>query len=160
MRLNHMPLIVFSGIVWLLVGFSLLIKGLNFLVLSAQFPVSGSFSLIEKVSPLAGGREQGSLVLIVLGLMIGFFKGRYVLSKTVGRVVSRIRSQAAPLKLSKVYSPGYIAVLLLMGLMGMAMKWLNVPQEVRGLIDVAIGSALINGALLYFRMARTFAPAA
>jgi len=38
-----------------------------------------------------------------------------------------------------------------MGL-GMGIRYFGVPVDVRGLIDVAVGSALINGAMLYFRV--------
>jgi hypothetical protein len=45
---------------------------------------------------------------------------------------------------------------MLMGIMillGLSMKWLGLPIEIRGTIDVAIGSALMNGGIAYFRTA-------
>jgi hypothetical protein len=41
--------------------------------------------------------------------------------------------------------------------LGLVFRFLPIPIDLRGLIDVAIGSALINGAMLYFRAARATA---
>jgi len=35
--------------------------------------------------------------------------------------------------------------------LGLIVKWAPVPYDVRGLVDVAIGSALTNGSAFYFR---------
>ena len=37
--------------------------------------------------------------------------------------------------------------------LGALIKVLNLPLDVRGAIDIVIGSALINGAMIYFRSA-------
>jgi hypothetical protein len=41
-----------------------------------------------------------------------------------------------------------------MMMLGMIFRYLPIPIDVRGFIDLAIGSALMNGAMLYFRAAR------
>jgi hypothetical protein len=155
MHLSKATWIAISGLVWFLVGMGLLTLGLNFIVFKAQIDFTETSSLIAKLSSLAGGREQAALSLITIGLIIGFIKGRYVLGKTVRRVVSRIVSLPQPIKFSQVYSKGYIMLIVGMVLLGLSMKWLGLPLEIRGMIDVAIGSALINGAMAYFRLAFT-----
>ncbi len=153
MKLNHFKLIVFSGLVWFGIGIYLLTLGMRFIVGIAQGAVNDTTSLVAVFSPAAGGREQAALLLIVIGLLIGFIKGRYVFSKTVQRVVQRIVSLPLPVKLSQVYGVGYLALIASMVLLGMGLKWIGLPLEIRGVVDVAIGSALMNGALLYFRSA-------
>ena len=153
MHLSKTTWIVISGMIWFMVGIGLMTLGLNFIVFKAQLDAFETTSLIAQLSPIAGGREKAALVLITIGLIIGFIKGRFVLVKTVRRVVERIMSLPAPVKFSQVYSKGYLLLIGGMILLGMSMKWIGLPAEVRGLIDVAIGSALMNGAVAYFRIA-------
>lgn len=154
MRLSKTTWIAISGMIWFIVGMGLLTLGLNFIVHKAQVDIGETTSLIAALSPLAGGREQGALALIAIGLIIGFIKGRYVLVKTVRRVVERILSLDLPVSFSKIYSRGYFFLIGGMILLGLSMKWIGFPTEIRGLIDVAVGSALMNGASAYFRAAR------
>jgi hypothetical protein len=153
MRLSKTSWIAISGMIWFVVGVGLLTLGLNFILYKAQVESHETTSLIAKISPMAGGREQAALVLIVVGLIIGFIKGRFVLVKTVKRVVERILLLEEPLKFLKIYSGRYLMLICAMILLGMSMKWLRFPSEIRGLVDVAIGSALMNGASAYFRVA-------
>ncbi len=153
MSLSKTTWIAISGIVWFVVGVGLLTLGLNFIVYRAHIECHETTSLIAKIAPLTGGREQAALTLIVIGLIIGFIKGRFALAKTVKRVVERILKLDPPIKFSQVYSKGYLLLMVGMILLGLSMKWLGLPVEIRGMIDVAIGSALMNGAVAYFRTA-------
>lgn len=153
MSLSKTTWVAISGTIWFIIGIGLLTLGLNFIVYKSQIEIQETTSLIAKIAPLAGGREQAALVLIVIGLIIGFIKGRYVLVKTVQRVVERILRLSPPIKISQVYSKKYFILICGMILLGLSMKWLGLPMEIRGTIDVAIGSALMNGAVAYFRMA-------
>ena len=152
MRLNHVPAIVFSGATWLVIGLLLIIKGLNLIVLGAQDPAA-SVAWIPTFASLTGGLEQGALLLISIGLFVGFIKGRTVLAKTVKRMVERIHSMPQPIKMSQLYTARYCLLILLMMGLGISIRWMSLPVDVHGVIDVAIGSALINGALIYFRYA-------
>ena len=153
MRLSKTIWIVISGLIWFIVGIGLLTLGLNFIVFKAQVDLGDTTSLIAKLAPLTGGREQAALALIATALIIGFIKGRFVLAKTVRRVVERIMSLPQPIKFAQVYSRGYLMLIAGMILLGLSMKWLGFPSEIRGFVDVAIGSALMNGAMAYFRVA-------
>jgi hypothetical protein len=152
MRLNHFGAIVFSGAIWLIIGGFLMVKGLNFVVSSAHAGSSSAF-IIPSLSPLIGGKEQAALMLIVFGLLIGFVKGRLVLIKSVKRVVGRILSLPSPIGIFQMYSWKYGLLILSMVALGLSLRWMHLPNDVRGLVDIAIGSALINGALTYFRYA-------
>ena len=131
--MTHRTWIYISGLIWAVVGFALLYKGLGI--------------LSRAVSP-----ETASW-WIAAGLLVGFIKGRFVFAKTVQRMSSRIASLPLPIRIRDVYSKGYWILLGSMMLLGFALRF--VPLEWRGFIDVAVGSALINGALLYFKTARS-----
>jgi hypothetical protein len=153
MSLSKTTWISISGVIWFVIGVGLLTLGLNFIVYKAQIDTQETTSLIAKLAPIAGGRDQAALVLVLIGLMVGFFKGRFVLGKTVKRVCEHIVKLPTPIKITQVYSKMYILLICSMILLGMSMKWLGLPMEIRGAIDVAIGSALMNGAVAYFRVA-------
>lgn len=154
MRFQPVTCVVLSGLLWFAVGFMLLSKGLNFVVESSYLHQAGSApALITYVASLTSGSEQAALFLVAVGLFLGFLKGRFVLSKTVKRVVTRILSLPHPIALNQIYTKGYYIILLSMVGLGLSLKWLPVPIDIRGTIDIFVGSALINGALLYFRNA-------
>ena len=156
MKLKPSILIVISGLVWLAVGVFLMQLGVGFLLegyTTAATNGSGT-PLINWISPYAGGFELAALFLVVVALYIGYLKGRYVLGKAAQRGVARILAMPKPIPLSKIYAPRYYLLLGLMILIGMSMKWLGFSNDWRGFIDVAIGAALINGSIIYFRMAR------
>lgn len=144
--------IAISGVIWFVIGMGLMSLGLNFLIFNALMQQETT-SLIAALSSIAGGREQASLVLIMLGLIVGFLKGRFVLIKTVRQVVERILALEPPIHFFRVYNRKYLILIGSMILLGMSMKWFGLAPEIRGFIDVAIGSALMNGAMAYFRIA-------
>lgn len=158
MKLSHRNAILFSGLLWLGIGILLLTKGIGYLVEGGNGVLTGNhqgFSLIEKMSYFSKDRQQGALILICVALLLGFFKGRVVLKKTVNRIVNRIHSYPSPISLKEMYPKSYF--FLIGGMMGMGMlfKVLPLPLDVKGFIDFTIGAALINGAMLYFRAAFT-----
>jgi len=148
--MTHRKWIAVSGAVWLAVGSFLLFKGLHLISDGTVSPGS----LCSRLSGVFGTPQQAGAALIAAGLFIGFMKGRFVLSKTVKRVSLRILAQPLPIRFSSVYAPSYWILIGSMVALGLAMRFLPIQADLRGLIDVAIGSALINGAMLYFRAAR------
>lgn len=137
--MKHRGWIALSGFTWFFIGAFLLYKGLH---------------LITEATQGGGLSHQAANIYIAVGLVVGFFKGRFVLVKTVRRVVSRILSLPLPIKFKDAYSPSYWILIASMMALGMLFRFLPIPMEVKGAIDVAIGSALINGAMIYFRAAR------
>jgi hypothetical protein len=156
LKLSHKTLIIISGLIWLAVGSFLLPLGLNFLlqaVENSRLHTMENYPLLNLFSKLASNAENSVIIIIVIAMMIGYSKGRFVLGKSAIKGVERIRSFPNPTSLSNIYSAKYYILLALMIGLGMSMKYLGIPADVRGLIDVAIGSALINGAMIYFRLA-------
>lgn len=142
--------IAISGFLWFFIGSFLLYKGLH-LITEAAFQ---SGTLCAEWSAVFGTPQQTATVFIAIGLVAGFFKGRFVLAKTVRRVTARIASLPLPIRLRDAYSRSYWILIGSMLGLGMSMRFLPIPIDLRGTIDVAVGSALINGAMLYFRSAR------
>ena len=151
LKLNHKTLILISGAVWMAIGCFLLFLGLNLLVAGAH--LQGFNPLLSSLAPYLGGMESVALLLVVVALYIGYMKGRFVLSKAAQKGIVRIRSMPEPANLSQIYSPQYYLLIGAMVLLGMSIKWFGFPNDIRGTVDVAIGAALINGAVFYFRQA-------
>lgn len=149
-------LVFLSGLVWFAVGMWLLPLGLNLLLADTQ---GGSiidisrYPMIGAMVPYFGELEQVALLFVALGLFIGIFKGRFVLGKSARRSIERIKSFPNPTSLSNIYSAKYYILLGSMIGLGVTIKLLGLPNDIRGFVDVAIGAALINGAVIYFRAA-------
>ncbi len=149
MKCRHIPAVVISGCLWLFIGVMLLTKGLGFIV-----QASTSHGLwLPSIANYLGDLQQAALALITLALFIGFLKGRFVLSKSAKRVVERLLTFPEPVPIAKIYSLKYVLIILFMVMLGVSSRWTNPPPDIRGFIDVAIGSALMNGALFYFKFA-------
>ena len=147
--MKHRNWIFLSGFIWFSIGLWLLYKGLR--LISEAVIQPGSLSV--KLEPVFGNAQQAGAFLVGIGLLVGLLKGRFVLIKTVRKVVSRICSLPLPIRLKDAYSRSYWILLGSMFALGMAFRFLPLPVDVRGTIDVAIGSALIQGALFYFKEA-------
>ncbi len=137
-----------SGLSWLAIGAYLMIKGLKWVTLAMMQPETPA--LMGYLKKITGSLQQGALVLICISLLVGFIKGRMVLSKTVSRIVSRLKSLES-ISFSNAYDRKYYIILASMMGLGLLFRFLPIAYDIRGFIDVTIGSALMNGAMLYFR---------
>jgi hypothetical protein len=154
LKLSHSALVLISGLVWLAVGCFLLPLGLSLLVTSTYSrEFVDSLPMLNSLAPYVGGLQQAALFIIVIFLFIGNMKGRYVLGKSVQRSVNRITSFPNPTSLTNIYSRGYYILFASMIGLGMSIKFFGLSNDIRGAIDIAVGAALISGALLYFRNA-------
>ena len=142
MKISYVNALIFSGIIWLIVGFSLAFKGVNY-ALSASGATVGSFS-----GPM--------LAMILSGVILGYLKGRFILSKTVKKYVQYIVQFDEPLKITQLFPKRYLLVVGIMMVLGMSMKVLPIPFAAKSVIDFTVGVALFYGASLYFGVARTF----
>ncbi len=142
--------IAFSGLLWLGVGVMLLTKGLSLFAQAVLDPTS----LCARMSGYFGSARQTAIAFIGVSLALGFVKGRFVFSKTVRRVVQRIEQLSLPIRPQHVYSRPYLLLILSMVGLGLSLRFLPILPDVRGFVDVAIGSALINGSVLFMIAAR------
>ena len=150
LHVTHSTLLFLSGLVWLIGGCVLLPLGLNFVTGTLLIEnIAQPHPILNFLAPYVGGTESAACFWIVFCLLIGFLKGRKIFSKTVNRSVNRILSLPNPAPLSRIYPLSYYILLGSMILLGVLMRF--TPFDVRGGVDIAVGSALINGAVLYFR---------
>jgi hypothetical protein len=153
LKFSHATLTFASGLVWLIVGFFLLPLGLGLLTGQIQpVPNVTVQPLVKTLSPYLGGAEEAGLLLIAISIYVGFLKGKYVLGKSARRGVDRLRGFPNPTSIGNIYSAKYYILLGSMVVLGFSIKFLGLPTDIRGIVDVIIGSALINGAIIYFRL--------
>jgi hypothetical protein len=132
LQISREKLIILAGAIWAAVGAMLLGIGVKFLFLNT------TFSAIN-------------LLALTIGLVLGYFKGKWVIVRSAQRNVSRINALGDNAPIYKVYSVGMYALIVSMIALGWGLKLLEVPLYVRGCIDVAVGVALIQGARSYFQ---------
>ena len=131
MQIRHLTALLLSAAIWFVGGVFLLRKGLYLLTMNPE------------------GGEETLLLVIAVGLLIGWLKGRFVLSRSVDRISERILSLPSPFPIKKIYPLYYYGLILIMVGFGFGLKLL--PLTVRAFVDVAIGSALLQGSFLYLR---------
>ena len=141
LRVTHKNLFRLAGAIWLAIGVFLLQKGVDFLLQALAYKDPRLFSwTVEEI-----------LLLLVASLGLGTIKGRMVLKKAATRICDRIARFHEPTSIFNMYGVTSIFVILLMGSLGFLMRLLHIPLDVRGCIDVAVGTALIRGSFYYFQ---------
>ena len=153
MKLSPRFAIFFSGSLWLSIGLLLIYKGIKhlFLAKSIHLTEGGGEPLISWINGFAKNPQKSVWLLMCIGLILGFFKGRVMMKRAVIRVVGRICSFTSNIPINALYSKGYLMLIGGMMLMGISFKFLPLSIDIKGFIDFTIGFALINGAMLYFR---------
>ncbi|MEI8365823.1 MAG: hypothetical protein WCF65_05325 [Parachlamydiaceae bacterium] len=157
MKLSHSKLITLSGLVWFAIGVYLLQLGLTLIFGNFHMPAElfqHHLPFIHALMGYIGGKEIAAILLVIIALYAGYLKGRYVLGKSAQRGIDRIGTLPNPSHIKTIYAPAYYLLLGGMVVLGISIKYMGLSNDVRGLIDVIIGSALINGAMIYFRAAR------
>ncbi len=154
MRCTHKTLIFLSGFVWILIGTFLLSLGIHFILeaLRVADATSGRFSVLAFFDRFVSDRANGVILVVTAALIVGYLKGRMVLSKSVDRQIKRIASLPNPAPLRLIYGKGYYMLIAGMILLGISLRFWPITMDTRGAIDLCIGSALLNGAMLYFRV--------
>jgi hypothetical protein len=155
-RVSHPTLYALSGIVWLSIGLMLLNTGLVLIMTGFQTrpfcfdSYSGFFAWFATVT---GGPENAGVIVIGLALAIGFFKGRFVMQKAAQKSFERINTLPSPTSITNLYTRSNLLIIGFMIALGMSMKHLGLPLDIRGMIDTAVGAALMQGAVGYFHYA-------
>lgn len=96
-------------------------------------------------------------VLIGVAWLVGLLKGYFVLSKTVEKGAIRLMTLPTPIRFRDAYGPGYLALMGVMIALGVGLRF--VPTVVRGMVDVAVGIALMYGAYLWYELPRSISRA-
>ena len=119
-----------AAVLWMLVGTGLLSMGLVFWF---HFPYLG----------FVDGRHLG---WGAIALSVGLIKGKLILDRTANRVIERVETLTEPNPLKSVFQmfgAKTIALILAMMGIGIVLRVAGVSFEVRGLIYIAVGTALL-----------------
>jgi len=144
--MSRSTLLKISGLIWLAVGLLLLLKGVYYLSQCTMGLGDSDGSMKAKILFLA--------IWVAIALCAGFFKARYVLMRSVKRATKRLLALKGPVSLRHLYDWKGWVLLLGMMLIGMAFRLTSIPAQWRGVVDIAIGSALFHGALITFHFAK------
>lgn len=156
MELTKTKALFLSGLSWIGIGLFLLYKGL--FILNATMR-AGPPALTQFVKGFAGSLDRALVSMMVVALFVGYLKSRLVLRKTVKRVSERILSLEGELNYRRMYPMSYVALLFGMMLLGMSLRFMPIPRDIHGLVDVAIGAGVINAGMLFFLYATKESPA-
>ncbi|QPJ66665.1 MAG: hypothetical protein G3M78_15145 [Candidatus Nitrohelix vancouverensis] len=131
-------LIQIAGSLWVVIGAFLVFRG----ILLYSLAVDEQHATQTAVA-----------VSITAGLVIGWFKGKFVLTKTARRNKTRIQALEEPVKLHNIFTtPFYFLIVAMMGV-GFLMRHYN--TYLGGYIVVAaiycgIGAALVSSSKIYW----------
>ncbi len=139
----------FLTLCWLGAGLFLVVKGTALLSAAAK---GGYAPLLEGLAPIASQKEVAAALLIALGLGVGFFKAKKVLKPLATKNSTALQTGETTPKAVLIRTA--ILVGLMMGL-GMGIRYLGVPGDLRGTILIAVGFALLQGGAVYMRFAAT-----
>lgn len=145
MKFKHSTLIAISGLVWLVIGFFLIRMGLHLAAGEMNGPV---FYFLTNI---LGENQTAAVIIIAIGLAVGYVKGQYILSKSAQRTITRVKASPNPSGITKIFNLPYVLLIGCMMLLGFLVKGLS--PDFRSFIDIAVGAALIRGAIFYFRAA-------
>lgn len=137
---------VVAGLVWLAIGILLLSKGVYYLA-SAAYPLLATPLLfIPFLTDWVGSTEQAALLVIALALLLGLFKGRMLLAKVARANVVRLK-EMGHVPFAQIYPRRTLFIIGAMISLGVILRW--APTDLRGGIDIMVGSGLIHGAMAY-----------
>jgi hypothetical protein len=125
------------GMIWFAVGFYLLSLGLRLVVYKSNDWVD----------------ETGACFAIAAALFCGFCKGKFVMRKAAHKAILRLETLGEKIPIGQVFGRRYFILIAIMMSLGILLRF--VDPFFRGVIDVAIGAALIHGSLHYFTYGRT-----
>lgn len=133
------------GALWLFAGIMLLSKGVNLLLAIVHQPFFRFFR---------ASQGETAAILVCLGLFLGQFKAKYVLRKTAMKRIQQMSSQSS-FTFFQIFNFRYLILIATMISLGLLLKFFHTPHDLRGLIDITIGTALIHSSIFYFKAIRT-----
>lgn len=138
-----------QGTIWLLIGGMLVSMGCNFLIASLlQKNQSAAYLPLFHAIPIRDP-ELAALIMALSSIAVGWLKGYCILAKTVSKQLFRLEKIPSPIPYSQLFPMSYLFLLGLMGGLGFLLR--AFPMDVRGCIDLAVGTALLFGSTLFFR---------
>ncbi len=137
-----------AGGMWCCIGVTLLVRGLSFIQMLMENNIQGP--LVNFLSRFSLSQAFSTpIILLLIGVLIGFIKGNTVLKKAAEKNIVRLIGMEK-IALWNIFPVSGWAIMLVMMVVGMMIKMLGISPDVRGVVLVAVGSALIQGGMTYF----------
>jgi len=137
--LGKQRLLQVAGLIWIIVGLFLIYRS------------SGLYNL----AIIEQNTGKGTLIIsVILGVVIGIIKGKFVLSKTALRNRNRINQLVPPLSIHQIFSGAFYGLIAGMMVLGFLLREFN--AYLGGYVVVAsiycgIGMALIVASSVYWK---------
>ena len=128
-----------AGLIWIIVGLFLIYRS------------SGLYNL----AVIEQNTSKGTLIIsVILGVVIGIIKGKFVLSKTALRNRNRINQLVPPISIHQIFSGAFYGLIAGMMVLGFLLREFN--AYLGGYVVVAsiycgIGMALIAASSVYWK---------
>lgn len=152
--MSNLPILPFVFLGLLLLPFRVSPRRLRWLAF-ALWALGGLLLTWRGVERLLATRSTMApvpLAFVAIGaLLIGFLKGRFVLSRTSARNLDRLARASGSLRPIEVYPPRSWGLIALFMLLGLSLSWLHAPLPVRGAVSLAVGVALLGSSVAYLR---------
>jgi hypothetical protein len=147
MRIRHKTALLITGLLWMGIGAFLLLKGVRYLF----YPEENTL-FISHLKQLFSSDFHAFLIPTLIAVLLGLFKGKFALSKAAHRLSQNLLKKPDPCPIFSLYPPAYFFLLLGMCFMGISIKWLPIPYDVKAVIDMTVGFALSTGSSYFFRV--------
>ena len=118
-------LLFLAGLVWFIVGSSLVIKGGDILTWNPSW--------------------------LLLALVVGTAKAYFILDKIARRNVQRLQSFAEPLFVGRVYVARTWAIIVVMIILGRVLRMQGIDPQFSGFFSLAVGSGLFAASRLLWQ---------
>ena len=128
-----------AGLIWIIVGLFLIYRS----------------SDLYNLAVIEQNTSKGTLIIsVILGVVIGIIKGKFVLSKTALRNRNRINQLVPPLSIHQIFSGAFYGLIAGMMVLGFLLREFN--AYLGGYVVVAsiycgIGMALIAASSVYWK---------
>ncbi len=145
---------IFIGFgMWFFAGVMLLYKGMNYLY---EAQLMQSYSRTEQpvlgfLSHLFGSVDYALLSVVLVSALFGYIKGYVALRKAADRLIRRIAPYGGKVPLPVAFPVWYVGIIFGMMMLGFVIKFLPISTDVRGMLDTAIGFALLNGSTFFLK---------
>lgn len=150
-KLSHKSLTQIAAMIWFIAGFMLFRKGLFFLKeLTDESTLSlQEYPLLSSIMGYTVDLEMAIVVLIAIGLGLGMVKSVFVLRKVARKNIARLQDSPNPAPLSHLFGVRFFAMVTAAALMGYFVNQVGLPIDIRAVIDIAVGAALLNASMAF-----------
>ncbi|NGX30677.1 MAG: hypothetical protein K940chlam8_00026 [Chlamydiae bacterium] len=149
MKLKHSQALRLTGIIWFFIGLFLVVSGVVFFFKAYEMQDTTLWIL-----PLFPAKEMGFFVLFLVAMILGFLKARFLLMRMVKKMTSKLLKMENPVVLKKLYPVTFYLLVFCMLSLGLILRLLHIPQDVKAFVMLTVGIGLLNGSALYFQFSK------